>query len=111
MTSPQEPLLDEVDQAVAAIDARYRMALHSYVRAKSTTQICAENLYAALRRRQRIRIAGQVSAPVPCRDCLTEVLVLAGAGGYTAGYVHHEIIYEDDAAPYATCGGARLPGI
>ena len=106
MTMAQEPLLDDLDQAVEVIRARYRMAVSGVTRAQSVAMIARESLYAALRRRQAVRVAGGVDAPVPCRDCLTEVAVgsTSGAGGYTAGAVHHELIYESGELPYATCG-------
>jgi len=97
--------LDDHDQAVAA--ARDRAAL-AYAEAKATERAYARarsDLYDGLRLRQAARHSAGVPAPVPCIDCLIEIPVVDGAGSYRAGAVHHELIYDGDDLPYATCRG------
>ena len=102
----QEPLLDDIDRGVEVIRTRYREALEHAHQAHRHALTWRESLYAALRTRQALRVAGEVDAPVPCCDCLVEIAVgsTSGAGGYTSGAVHHELIYEAGDLPYATCG-------
>lgn len=106
MTSTREQdLLDQHDQAVAA--ARDRAAL-AYAEAQATERAYAHarrDLYDHLRMRQTTRHAAGVDAPVPCADCLVEIYVVEGAGSYRAGSVFHELIYDGDDLPYATCRG------
>lgn len=100
----QEPLLDDIDAAVEVFRRRHADALSQQHHAALRVAAARDGLYAALRVRQATRTAGQVDAPVPCRDCLVELAIVPGAGAYTAGYVHHEIIMEAGELPYATCG-------
>lgn len=100
----QDPLLEDLDAAVAAIRQRHADALVQ--QRDALLRVCAtgEAVYAALRRRQAVRVAAQVDAPVPCRDCFAEVPIVDGAGTYTRGALVHEIVYESDDLPFATCG-------
>ena len=113
MTHPtgRAATLFELDASVERSRADYFAATRRHTEAARDAYTSAEALYDALRVRQQARIAAGVDAPVPCRDCLVEVPIVTGAGSYTAGYVHHEIVYDLDennhAVPFATCGKAR----
>lgn len=105
--SGQPPVLDDVDAAIDALRDRHRLRLSESAAAERAAASAHLALYQGLRTRQALRVAAEVDAPVPCRDCLVEVVIVAGAGSYTAGAVYHEIIYEAGELPYATCGRQR----
>jgi hypothetical protein len=104
-TRTERRQLAEHDQAVAgARDALAMAYADAQAADRAYARACAR-LYGGLRARQAARHAAGVSAPVPCPDCLVEIPVVDGAGSYRAGAVHHELIYDGDDLPYATCRG------
>ena len=110
MSEHEKDIVEDVAAAVHA--ARLYLSMRQ-AEMRAFAQVVAhatDELYAALRRLQQVRVdAGEKPVPIPCSDCLTEIPGSAGAGAYTRGYVHHELIYDGDELPYATCGTCPTP--
>lgn len=105
----QREQLQALDDAVTCARADHASAVRAQTRAAQRTRDTHDVLYAVLRRRQQVRHSlretYRTDRPiVPCRDCLNEIAIVNGAGSHEAGYIHHEIIYDGDELPYATCG-------